>query len=91
MYECYKLVTGQRMSTHPLYDVSLIYPHKRNRVRQTRRGYGCSLVVGLGLGHLLEPRRLSMAPAFVGWLLSYVKVKVIEKAQWLKDEHSFLV
>ena len=77
-YKCDKLVSGQRMSTHPSYDVRLIFPHKGNRVRQTCRGYGHLLAVGLGLSHFLEPRRLSRAPAFVGWLLSYVKVKVIE-------------
>ena len=53
--------------------------HRGNRVRQTCRVHGCSLVVGLGLSHLLKPQRLSRAPSFVGWLLSYVKLRVIEK------------
>ena len=51
----------------------------------------CSLAAGLGLSHLLEPIRLSRAPAIVGWLLSIVKKKVIEKDQWSKDEHSLFV
>ena len=29
-----------------------------------------SLAAGLGLSHLLELTRISMAPALVGWLLS---------------------
>ena len=50
------------------------------------------LAAGLGLSHLLELRRLSRAPALVGYLLSYVKKKVIEKEeQWLEDEHSLFV
>ena len=51
----------------------------------------CSLAMGLGLSHLMEPRRIFRAPGFVGWLLSYVKFKVIEKIRWPKDEHSFIV
>ena len=43
-----------------------------------------SLAVGLGLSHSLEPKRLSKAPALVGWLLSYVKRKVIEKISMVK-------
>ena len=39
----------------------------------------CSRVAGLGLSHLLEPRRISKAPAFGGWLTSYVKLKLVEK------------
>ena len=90
-YKSYKLVSGQRMSTHPLYDVRLICPHKGNKVRKTRWGYGCSLAAGLGLSHFLEPRRISRELAFVGWLLSCVKVKCCLKSQWSKDEHSFIV
>ena len=79
-YKCYKLVSGQRMRTHPLYDVRLICPHKGNKVRKTRRGYGCFQAARLGLSHFLEPKRLFRAPAFVGWLLPCVKVN-----KWLKS------
>ena len=44
----------------------------------------CSLASGLGLSHLLEPKRFSRAPTIVGWLLSFVKKKVIEKRSMVK-------
>ena len=50
------------------------------------------LAAGLGLSHLLEPRRPYRAPALVGWLLSYVKKKMIEKEDQLsEDEYSLFV
>ena len=62
------------LSTHSLYNVRLNLPSIAAAGRGKPIGaIDCSMAVGLGLSHLLEPRRLSRAPALVGWLLSCEK------------------
>ena len=61
---------AKSLSTHSLYDVRLNPPS----IGAARRGkpvgaMDYSLAAGLSLSYLLEPRRLSRAPALVGWLL----------------------
>ena len=80
------------LSTHSLFNVRFNLPSTGVTGRgKSVKAMDCSLATDLGLSHLLEPRRLSRAPALVGWLLSYVKKKVIKKGQWSEDKHSLFV
>ena len=63
---------AKRLSTHSLYNVRINFPSTGALGRgKPVEAMDCSLAAGLGLSHLLEPRRLSMALALVGWLPSY--------------------
>ena len=62
------------LSTHSLYNVRLNLPSIGAAGRGKPVGaIDCSLVAGLGLSHLLKPKRLSRVLALVGWLLSNEK------------------
>ena len=57
------------LSTHSLYNVRLNLPSTTVAWRgKLVRAMDFLLEAGLGLSHLLEPRRLSRAPTLVGWL-----------------------